>query len=477
MTQSEFLKRWLMHYVHPEYFYIPWSDNRVGTVTLNLTLTGNPIQEMLDFMCSFYIYHVETDEYMEFTKYGDWYVGKPMRISGESGDVVTISPSMTDMSGEIILRLPFGTYQYIEYECVYGKIKKQPIQFTVDRTDRTVTIAHPAAYLHTWVGEEEIVDCEQYVVSEREYKYEDALFPLPAGREAYFRPYNAGYEFLTGSSDNSDRQGFNFGQAYLTPSGHYTRRIQHHYWHQEFETTMDWNVTAHTQMLYESPWSDKEVITYGKVDFDVKDEQNPYGFNSEGYWSTGPVFARGSDVIVWTNKTVDRNMSYWWQDCILPHPIMEYYVNDWKDPFTQELNGMYVLNFRDDTFNRDAHWIYNAYFHSILNVNVITCNDHRWYVYNGIPDNYNGYYYFTFDRAHNIISGKQGEKYYEVLDEDTGVITHYEEKYTPQEESWVDRFVYQFTYDESPYYYSGNPLLIVNSNYMVEVKAGGEWLR
>ena len=488
MTQSEFLKRWLMHYVHPEYFYVPWSDHQVGTVTLNLTLTDSPHPEVTECLCSFYIYHVETEEYMEFTKYGDWYVGKPIKISGESGDVITISPCFTDISGEITLRLPFGTYQYIEYECVYGKIKKQPVQFTVDKTDRTVTISHLAAYLHTWIGKEESINSTQYVVSEREYKWEDALFPLPAGREAYYRPYNAGYEFLTGSVDNTDRQGFQFGRySHPTPSGHYTRIRQHHYWHQKFATTMDWAVQAETKMLYESPWSTDEVITYtSAIDFDEIEEQTLFGYNTEGYWAsvsiwgsqTAPAFARGNGVQIWGNKSVNRNMSYKWQDCILPHPIMEYYVNDKLDKFSHELNGAYVLDFRDDTFSRSANWIYNVNFPSSLNSSQIE-TETKWYVENPsyMHTQYSGYYFYAFLRGHTNITGTEGEKYYDVLDEATGVITTYTETYTPQYEYWSDAFVYQFTYDWNNHdtYPENNPYLIVNSSKMVEIQQTNDW--
>ena len=277
MTQSEFLKRWIMHYVHPEYFYIPWSDHKVGTVTLNLTLTGSPVADVPNCLCSFYIYHVETDEYMQFNPYGNWYVGTPMTISGEPGDVVVIDPCMTDKSGEITLRLPFGTYQYIEYECVYGKIKKQPIQFTVNGTERTVTIAHQAAYLHTSIGDEVVITTQANVVSEEDFDYD--------GESAYFQPSQTvdieaytlwwTYDFwenVSSASDNTDRPYWNFGQTLVRPSGHQVTKTERHYWKNNFDTTMDWDVNC-TQVIEDrhSPWGES-VKVYGTVEFRIRED-------------------------------------------------------------------------------------------------------------------------------------------------------------------------------------------------------------
>ena len=250
---------------------------------------------------------------------------------------------------------------------------------------------------------------------------------------------------------------------------------------------MDWAVQAETKMLYESPWSTDEVITYtSAIDFDVTEEQTPYGYNTEGYWAsigiwgqqTAPAFSRGNGVQIWDNKRVNRNMSYKWQDCILPHPIMEYYVNGKLDKFSHELNGAYVLDFRDDTFSRSAHFIYNANFPSLLNSNQLEYET-KWYIEN--PDymdtQYNGYYYYAFLKGHENITGTEGEKYYDVLDDATGVITTYTETYTPQYEYWSDAFVYQFTYDWNNHdtYPENNPYLIVNSSKMVEIQQTNDW--
>jgi hypothetical protein len=51
MTEKEFLARWIMHYIHPEYFYIPWSSG--GTppqpyILIEKTVTENGTYDPAD---------------------------------------------------------------------------------------------------------------------------------------------------------------------------------------------------------------------------------------------------------------------------------------------------------------------------------------------------------------------------------------------------------------------------------------------
>lgn len=375
MTQSEFLKRWLMHYVHPEYFYIPWADNQVGTVTLNLTLRNSPVADVPNCLCTFYIYNVDTDEYMEFTEYEDWYVGKPMKISGQSGDVVTINPWFTDKNGLITLRLPYGTYQYIEYECVYGKIIKQPVQFVVDKTERTVNIPHQAAYLHTSIGDEVVITTQANVVSEEDYDYD--------GLSRYFQPsqtvdiisyglfWSDGWSNVASASDNTDRPYWNFGHTVIKPSGHKETKTERHYWKNNFNTTMDWNVTC-TQIIedQQSPWSETALI-YGTVDFRINE-----------------------------NNYCERYLTFKKQERYEEAPAMYWVVNgDRQNNYFHENNPSLMLNYEDNIENRrvEINWL---------------------------------------DGSYVINNGKRGEKRYDVVYEDTGDFITYQEVCQPAMEQY-----------------------------------------
>lgn len=153
MTVNEFLKRWIMHYVHPEYFYIPWNDN-TRRVTFKFTLTDNPIptdKYTVDCEVSFYLYNKTTGKFMTATRDGDIYRVKDRNYSNyESGTVVTEYPCITARN-EVTVVFPKGEFRLIEYSCTRGVLKTTHVDFVPANQD--IVIPHKVAYSKTYLDD------------------------------------------------------------------------------------------------------------------------------------------------------------------------------------------------------------------------------------------------------------------------------------------------------------------------------------
>lgn len=154
MTQSEFLKRWIMHYVQPEYFYIPWSGQKMGAVKFKIILDNTPYDSINNCYVAFYIREKTSGKYVEIDSSKTFPTGKVKDYSEYApGTVVTETPLFNWVTNEKTIRLPYGTYEYVEYLCNFGCIVKQPITFTVSSSMQTVEVHHPACYVSTGIDQ------------------------------------------------------------------------------------------------------------------------------------------------------------------------------------------------------------------------------------------------------------------------------------------------------------------------------------